>query len=55
LTVKLSDLGETRLSESKIAATELPTNINWSAPEILNGNETVQKSADVWGLALGMY
>ena len=55
LTVKLSDLGETRLADTKIEAKELPTNINWSAPEVLSGNESVNTSADVWGLALGIY
>jgi tRNA A-37 threonylcarbamoyl transferase component Bud32 len=55
LTVKLSDLGETRLSNTKIEAKELPTNINWSAPEVLNGNGQVHTSADIWGLSLVMY
>jgi len=54
LTVKLSDLGETRLSNSKIEAKELPTNINWSAPEVLNGSGQVHTSADIWGLSLVM-
>jgi len=52
LTVKLSDLGETRISNSKISAEDIPTSVNWSAPELLCGIESVNTAADVWGLAL---
>jgi serine/threonine protein kinase len=52
LTVKLSDLGETRLTNSEISAEDIPTSVNWSAPELLCGTDSVHTAADVWGLAL---
>ena len=55
LNVKLSDLGEARqVSDVRAGASGMPTNINWSAPEVLKNCEevAVKESADVWSLAM---
>ena len=53
LNVKLSDLGEARSSSQASQDFRLfPSNINWSAPEVLSEQATITAAADIWSLAM---
>jgi len=54
LVVKLSDLGEARpITTARLEnVREMPRNINWSAPEVLDESKGIDQSADIWSLAL---
>ena len=53
LNVKLSDLGEARASAQASQDIRLfPSNINWSAPEVLSEETIITSAADIWSLAM---
>ncbi len=53
LNVKLSDLGEARANNQGSQQDRLfPSNINWSAPEVLSEQVIITYKADIWSLAM---
>ena len=51
--VKLSDLGEARAkSQASQEVRAFPTNVNWSAPEVLSEENIITTAADIWSLAM---